>query len=187
LGANRNGLGRQRVYFRLPPLAQHLSPEAQRRSAHYFTAGAYIGQLHYLIINDNFIAYFQLCAYAQAWANHLAHTTTFYYRNDRQIGQNLFCRPVGPQSQAEISGIILLFAKTKNQFNCEIFKGTKNIFGLFKICGIIIKKKWVSGKDVALHWYGDMKHYDFLQELNKVQTANVHAGWYILLYSKYVS
>nr|XP_012152179.1 PREDICTED: golgi-associated plant pathogenesis-related protein 1-like [Megachile rotundata] len=37
----------------------------------------------------------QLCEYAQTWANHLAHTNTFYYRNDRQVGQNLYCRPGG--------------------------------------------------------------------------------------------
>ncbi|XP_076161033.1 uncharacterized protein LOC143143546 isoform X2 [Ptiloglossa arizonensis] len=37
----------------------------------------------------------KLCAYAQTWANHLAHTNTFYYRNDREVGQNLYCRPGG--------------------------------------------------------------------------------------------
>ncbi|XP_044597277.1 Golgi-associated plant pathogenesis-related protein 1-like isoform X3 [Cotesia glomerata] len=40
----------------------------------------------------------QLCEYAQTWANHLAHTNTFYYRNDREVGQNLYCRPGGPVS-----------------------------------------------------------------------------------------
>ncbi|XP_050295874.1 uncharacterized protein LOC126735838 [Anthonomus grandis grandis] len=34
----------------------------------------------------------ELCDLAQTWANHLAHTNRFYYRNDRDIGQNLFCR-----------------------------------------------------------------------------------------------
>lgn len=38
------------------------------------------------------IIYFQLCHLAQTWANHLAHTNRFYYRNDKDIGQNLFCR-----------------------------------------------------------------------------------------------
>ncbi|XP_011145536.1 probable pathogenesis-related protein CaO19.6200 [Harpegnathos saltator] len=37
----------------------------------------------------------QLCEYAQTWANHLAHTNTFYYRNDRNVGHNLYCRPGG--------------------------------------------------------------------------------------------
>ncbi|XP_017880973.1 repressed by EFG1 protein 1-like [Ceratina calcarata] len=37
----------------------------------------------------------QLCEYAQTWANHLAHTNTFYYRNDRGVGHNLYCRPGG--------------------------------------------------------------------------------------------
>ncbi|KAK0086175.1 hypothetical protein PV325_003638 [Microctonus aethiopoides] len=37
----------------------------------------------------------QMCEYAQTWANHLAHTNTFYYRNDREVGQNLYCRPGG--------------------------------------------------------------------------------------------
>ncbi|XP_034944935.1 uncharacterized protein [Chelonus insularis] len=37
----------------------------------------------------------KLCEYAQTWANHLAHTNTFYYRNDREVGQNLYCRPGG--------------------------------------------------------------------------------------------
>ncbi|KAI8429354.1 hypothetical protein MSG28_000005 [Choristoneura fumiferana] len=35
----------------------------------------------------------ELCDYAQAWANHLAHTNRFYYRNDRDVGQNLYQRP----------------------------------------------------------------------------------------------
>ncbi|KAJ9600637.1 hypothetical protein L9F63_026226, partial [Diploptera punctata] len=35
----------------------------------------------------------ELCSLAQSWANHLAHINTFYYRNDRDVGQNLFCRP----------------------------------------------------------------------------------------------
>lgn len=37
----------------------------------------------------------QLCEYAQSWANHLAHTNTFYYRNDRNVGHNLYYRPGG--------------------------------------------------------------------------------------------
>ncbi|XP_037964212.2 probable pathogenesis-related protein CaO19.6200 [Plutella xylostella] len=36
----------------------------------------------------------ELCDYAQAWANHLAHTNKFSYRNDRDVGQNLYQRPV---------------------------------------------------------------------------------------------
>ena len=46
---------------------------------------------------------FQLCYLAQTWANHLAHTNRFYYRNDRDIGQNLFCRPSN-SVQADVSG-----------------------------------------------------------------------------------
>lgn len=37
----------------------------------------------------------QLCEYAQSWANHLAHNNTFYYKNDRNVGHNLYCRPGG--------------------------------------------------------------------------------------------
>ncbi|XP_059482166.1 uncharacterized protein LOC132200592 [Neocloeon triangulifer] len=81
----------------------------------------------------------QLCAYAQAWANHLAHTNTFYYRNDRQIGQNLFCRPTGPQAHVEISG-----------------------------------------RDVALHWYGAMRQYDFFKGADRLH-ANVNAGHFTQL------
>ncbi|KAJ8917128.1 hypothetical protein NQ315_012618, partial [Exocentrus adspersus] len=44
-----------------------------------------------LTIRRSFL--FQLCYLAQTWANHLAHTNKFYYRNDKDIGQNLFCRP----------------------------------------------------------------------------------------------
>ncbi|KAK7580779.1 hypothetical protein V9T40_001408 [Parthenolecanium corni] len=33
-----------------------------------------------------------LCGKAQAWANHLAHTNTFAYENDKSVGQNIFCR-----------------------------------------------------------------------------------------------
>ncbi|XP_022258585.1 pathogenesis-related protein 1A-like isoform X2 [Limulus polyphemus] len=34
----------------------------------------------------------KMCNLAQFWANHLAHANTFYYRNYRDIGENLFCR-----------------------------------------------------------------------------------------------
>lgn len=44
-------------------------------------------------LNDTCVL--QLCEYAQSWANHLAHTNTFYYRNDRNVGHNLYCRPGG--------------------------------------------------------------------------------------------
>lgn len=47
------------------------------------------------VINLKFNILLQLCEYAQTWANHLAHTNTFYYRNDREVGQNLYCRPGG--------------------------------------------------------------------------------------------
>jgi hypothetical protein len=46
---------------------------------------------------------FQLCALAQSWANHLAHINTFYYRNDRDVGQNLFCRPTN-SIQTDVTG-----------------------------------------------------------------------------------
>lgn len=36
----------------------------------------------------------QLCDYAQQWANHLASTNEFYYKADKNLGQNLFCCPV---------------------------------------------------------------------------------------------
>ncbi|XP_011872716.1 PREDICTED: uncharacterized protein LOC105564716 [Vollenhovia emeryi] len=45
----------------------------------------------------------QLCEYAQSWANHLAHTNTFYYRNDRNVGHNLYCRP-GSGVPGDITG-----------------------------------------------------------------------------------
>lgn len=45
----------------------------------------------------------QLCYLAQTWANHLAHTNRFYYRNDRDIGQNLFCRPSN-SVQVDVTG-----------------------------------------------------------------------------------
>ncbi|XP_076352265.1 Golgi-associated plant pathogenesis-related protein 1-like isoform X2 [Tachypleus tridentatus] len=34
----------------------------------------------------------KMCSRAQFWANHLAHANTFYYRNNRDIGENLLCR-----------------------------------------------------------------------------------------------
>ncbi|XP_071455848.1 uncharacterized protein [Hetaerina americana] len=35
----------------------------------------------------------QLCSHAQSWANHLAHTNSFHYKEgERSLGQNLFCR-----------------------------------------------------------------------------------------------
>ncbi|KAG8262181.1 hypothetical protein J6590_057753 [Homalodisca vitripennis] len=34
----------------------------------------------------------QLCERAQSWANHLAHTNTFFYQQAKDVGQNLFCR-----------------------------------------------------------------------------------------------
>ncbi|CAF4837566.1 unnamed protein product [Pieris macdunnoughi] len=45
----------------------------------------------------------ELCDYAQAWANHLAHTNKFHYRNDRDVGQNLYQRPVS-DIQPDITG-----------------------------------------------------------------------------------
>ncbi|KAK7864491.1 hypothetical protein R5R35_003109 [Gryllus longicercus] len=46
----------------------------------------------------------QLCSYAQGWANHLAHNNNFYYRRDRHVGQNLFCRQTAPDFQADVTG-----------------------------------------------------------------------------------
>lgn len=34
----------------------------------------------------------ELCEMAQFWANHLAHTDTFYHRNLDNIGENLFSK-----------------------------------------------------------------------------------------------
>ncbi|KAK5650282.1 hypothetical protein RI129_001311 [Pyrocoelia pectoralis] len=45
----------------------------------------------------------ELCNLAQTWANHLAHTNRFYYRNDKDIGQNLFCRPASAL-QLDVTG-----------------------------------------------------------------------------------
>lgn len=35
-----------------------------------------------------------MCEHAQQWANHLGSTNEFYYRSDKNLGQNLFCCPV---------------------------------------------------------------------------------------------
>ncbi|KAG4079285.1 hypothetical protein HA402_007977 [Bradysia odoriphaga] len=35
-----------------------------------------------------------LCDHAQQWANHLASTNEFYYRSQKNLGQNLFCCPI---------------------------------------------------------------------------------------------
>ncbi|KAK9701788.1 Cysteine-rich secretory protein family [Popillia japonica] len=45
----------------------------------------------------------ELCHLAQTWANHLAHTNRFYYRNDKDIGQNLLCRQSN-SLQNDVSG-----------------------------------------------------------------------------------
>lgn len=46
----------------------------------------------------------QLCSYAQDWANTLAHTNTFRYRNNcRDVGQNIYCR-LNVKDQAEVVG-----------------------------------------------------------------------------------
>ncbi|KAI5631462.1 cysteine-rich secretory protein family domain-containing protein [Phthorimaea operculella] len=45
----------------------------------------------------------KLCDYAQAWANHLAHTNKFHYRNDRDVGQNLYQKPV-TNTETDITG-----------------------------------------------------------------------------------
>jgi hypothetical protein len=50
-----------------------------------------------------FFSFFQLCASAQEWANLLANTNTFRYRNQKDVGENLFCRPL-LQSLGEITG-----------------------------------------------------------------------------------
>lgn len=52
-------------------------------------------QCTYIKILIRYCLTLQLCEYAQSWANHLAHTNTFYYRNDRNVGHNLYCRPGG--------------------------------------------------------------------------------------------
>ncbi|XP_049782642.1 uncharacterized protein LOC126184309 [Schistocerca cancellata] len=60
----------------------------------------------------------QLCSYAQAWANHLAHVNTFYYRTDRDIGQNLFCRPT-TTLQADVTGqeVVTYWYSAVRQYN----------------------------------------------------------------------
>ncbi|CAG0894232.1 unnamed protein product [Darwinula stevensoni] len=35
-----------------------------------------------------------LCASAQEWANLLAHTNSFRYRNQKDVGENQYCRPL---------------------------------------------------------------------------------------------
>ncbi|XP_013791436.2 Golgi-associated plant pathogenesis-related protein 1-like, partial [Limulus polyphemus] len=34
--------------------------------------------------------WFQLCSYAQEWANHLAKTDNFQHRSDRKYGENIY-------------------------------------------------------------------------------------------------
>ncbi|KAK9881991.1 hypothetical protein WA026_018180 [Henosepilachna vigintioctopunctata] len=46
----------------------------------------------------------QLCHLAQTWANHLAHINKFYYRNDRDIGQNLFFKLSNGVDNVDVSG-----------------------------------------------------------------------------------
>lgn len=46
-----------------------------------------------LIFFSSFIS-LQLCDHAQQWANHLASTNEFYYRSQKNLGQNLFCCPI---------------------------------------------------------------------------------------------
>ncbi|KAF6211917.1 hypothetical protein GE061_012434 [Apolygus lucorum] len=45
----------------------------------------------------------QLCEKAQSWANHLAHTNSFFYRIDKEVGQNLFCRLINTL-QTDVTG-----------------------------------------------------------------------------------
>lgn len=64
----------------------------------------YINHLTRRVINTYRNPNPQLCDYAQAWANHLAHTNKFHYRNDRDVGQNLYQRPVSAL-QPDVTGI----------------------------------------------------------------------------------
>ncbi|KAJ9582036.1 hypothetical protein L9F63_003619, partial [Diploptera punctata] len=60
----------------------------------------------------------ELCSLAQSWANHLAHINTFYYRNDRDVGQNLFCRPTN-SIQNDVTGqeVVSYWYSAVRQYN----------------------------------------------------------------------
>ncbi|KAF4531406.1 hypothetical protein B566_EDAN009647 [Ephemera danica] len=90
----------------------------------------------------------QLCAYAQAWANHLAHTNTFCYRNDRQVGQNLFCRPVGAL-QADIPGrdVALHWYASMKQY--DFFKEPNRLHANVN-AGHFTQLVWASTKQLGL-------------------------------------
>lgn len=46
----------------------------------------------------------QLCHLAQEWANHLAHTNRFYYRSDKDIGQNLYFKLSNGIDNTDVTG-----------------------------------------------------------------------------------
>lgn len=52
------------------------------------------------------VFHFQLCERAQSWANNLAHTNTFHYKSDKDVGQNLFCRLTN-SLQTDVTGKLI--------------------------------------------------------------------------------
>lgn len=95
----------------------------------------------------------ELCYLAQTWANHLSHTNRFYYRNDKDIGQNLFCRPVNAY-----------------QNDC-----TGEFAVLNAIFTFIFNFIYFTGQEVASYWYSAVRQYDYGKEPD-VLHANVNAG-----------
>lgn len=105
----------------------------------------------------------ELCKLAQTWANHLAHTNRFYYRNDKDIGQNLFCRPSNAL-QLDVTGKQIPRTKVNHIHNNKQF----------------------AGQEVAAYWYSAVKQYNYNREPD-VLHANVNAGrslWYLRLINK---
>lgn len=102
-----------------------------------------------------YISNLQLCHLAQTWANHLAHTNRFYYRSDKDIGQNLFFRPANA-FQNDVTGNINYFFL--------VFLFFKEILFYFNL-----------GQEVATYWYSACRQYDYLKEPDLLH-ANVNAG-----------
>lgn len=95
-----------------------------------------------------------MCEHAQQWANHLGSTNEFYYRSDKNLGQNLFCCPVSA----------LVTDLTGEQIICFFFLE-------FPITESIA----ISGQEVAAYWYSTVRRYNYFKEPHLLHT-NVNAG-----------
>lgn len=123
----------------------------------------------------------QLCEHAQQWANHLASTNEFYYRPQKNLGQNLFCCPISALVTDLSGSYIYLYIKQLINLhlieiaNCAPSYITKN---QRLLVNLFIYSK--TGQEVASYWYSTVRRYNYFKDTNLLHT-NVNAGENVFL------